>query len=440
MMNLSSHSKALAGIGLALIGLAVAAIAALGDRPDIAATAAIVAGSMLTVAAFFVRRAQKIVGRAALVCRAISNGDFEARALRVGDHGELQRLQQGLNDMIDRCDAFVREATAAMGALRDNKYYRRILPQGLHGALRIAATTMNEASEAIQARVSAFNADTAQFETAIGSIAGALADTSLNIGQTSGRLNRGATTTRERATMVSTRSGQATGNVQTVTAAASELSVTAREVGKAVNRSAQIAQHAVQMVAEASQVVRGLNGAAERIGSVVEMITAVAEKTNLLALNATIEAARAGSAGRGFAVVAQEVKSLASQTARATSEISAQIIETQSATKIAADCVTQIGSIITEMNEITEHLAGAVHQQTVATAQISSHLDRAFAGFQEISDSVRDVTATAGETERLAGTTMAASGNLSQQARSLTSEVNRFLAVLRRPDAERAAA
>ena len=440
MMNLSSHSKALASIGIALIALVATAIAAVAGSPGIAVAAAVAAALMLTVTAWFVRRAQKIVDGAALVCRAISNGDFEARMLRVGDHGELQRLQHGLNDMIDRCDAFVREATAAMGALRDNKYYRRILPEGLHGALQIAATTMNEATEVIQARVSAFNADTAQFETAIGAIAGALGDASLNIDQTSGRLNQGATTTRERATMVSMRSEQATGNVQTVAAAATQLSATAREVGKAVNRSAQIAQQAVQKVTEASLVVRGLNGAAERIGSVVEMITEVAEKTNLLALNATIEAARAGEAGRGFAVVAQEVKSLASQTARATSEISAQIIETQSATKTAADSITQIGSIITEMNEITEQLAGAVHQQTTATTDIASHLDRAFAGFHEISDSVRDVTVTAGETERLAGTTKAASGILSQQAQFLSAEVNRFLAMLRRPDADRAAA
>ena len=439
-MNLSSHSRALASIGTALIALVVAAIAAVADLPSIAVGAAGVSGLTITAAAYFVHRAQKIVAGAALVCRAISNGDFEARVLRIGDGGELQQLQHGLNDLIDRCDAFVREATAAMAALRDNKYYRRILPQGLHGALQIATTTMNDATEVIQARVSAFNADTAQFEAAIGTIVGALADASSNIGQTSTRLNQGAATTRERATTVSTTSAQATENMQTVAAAATELSVSAQEVGRDVDRSTQIAQQAVKKVEEASQIVRGLNSAAERIGSVVALITAVAEQTNLLALNATIEAARAGEAGRGFAVVAQEVKSLASQTAKATGEISAHIAEVQSTTKTAVDSITQIGTIVTEVNEITSHLAGAIHHQTVATTEIANHVDRAFAGVSEISGSVRDVTVTAGETEIFAGTTMVASGTLSQQAQDLATEVNRFLAMLRRPNTGRATA
>ena len=145
-------------------------------------------------------------------------------------------------------------------------------------------------------------------------------------------------------------------------------------------------------------------------------------------------------AGRGFAVVAQEVKSLASQTAKATGEISAHIAEVQSTTKTAVDSIGQIGTTIIEMSEITSHLAGAVHHQTVATTEIANHVDRAFAGVGEISGSVRDVTVTAGETEILASTTMVASGTLSQQAQDLATEVNRFLAMLRRPNTSRATA
>jgi methyl-accepting chemotaxis protein len=435
MTNLSSHSKAQACIATALLAMIAATVAMLFGSSEISAGCGGGAVLSLGAAGFFVRRAEKLVGDAVEVCRAISAGDFEARMLRVRDGGKLQHLQHALNDMIDRCDAFVRESTAAMAALRDNKYYRRILTTGLHGGLKTAASTMNDAAAAIQTRVSAFNADTAEFEVAIGAIAGALSHASSNIGQTSRQLNQGATTTRERVTVVSAATGQATDNMQSVSAAAAQLSVSAQQVGDNVNRSAEIAQQAVAKAGEAGRIVQGLSSAEEKIGTVVALIGAVAEQTNLLALNATIEAARAGEAGRGFAVVAQEVKTLASQTGKATDEIAAHIAEVQSSTRSAVDSIAQIGTIMTEMNAIAAHLAAAAQQQTSATTEIANNVDRAFVGVSEISGSVRDVTATAEQTESLAGATMAASSTLSDQAQSLTAEVDRFLAMLRRPSA-----
>ena len=102
-----------------------------------------------------------------------------------------------------------------------------------------------------------------------------------------------------------------------------------------VERATEIAQNADQLVGQ-------LSSGASRIGDVVKLIRAIAEQTNLLALNATIEAARAGEAGRGFAVVASEVKTLASQTAKATEEIATQIGAIQGSTAQAVEAIRQI--------------------------------------------------------------------------------------------------
>ena len=85
--------------------------------------------------------------------------------------------------------------------------------------------------------------------------------------------------------------------------------------------------------------VDDLRVAAEQIGNLAKLINSIAGQTDLLALNATIEAARAGEAGRGFAVVAGEVKALAEQTARATSDIASQVTSIQAATNGAADAI-----------------------------------------------------------------------------------------------------
>ena len=82
----------------------------------------------------------------------------------------------------------------------------------------------------------------------------------------------------------------------------------------------------------------------EAIESILSLIRDIAGQTNLLALNATIEAARAGDAGRGFAVVAQEVKSLASQTARATDDITTKITAIQQATRQTVEANGSIGN------------------------------------------------------------------------------------------------
>ncbi|TMJ02366.1 MAG: hypothetical protein E6G97_12850 [Alphaproteobacteria bacterium] len=134
-----------------------------------------------------------------------------------------------------------------------------------------------------------------------------------------------------------------------------------------VREGSDIGRTAVERAANSHQTIGALARAAKDIGDIVGVITAIAEQTNLLALNATIEAARAGEAGRGFAVVATEVKTLATQTAKATGEIGAKIAEIQATTGHAVASIGAITEAIDELSLVTNSVAAAMDQQRAAT-------------------------------------------------------------------------
>ena len=237
--------------------------------------------------------------------------------------------------------------------------------------------------------------------------------------------------TSARSTSVAAAAEQATGNVETAASAAGELAASIQEIGRQVTTAGDIATEAVACTSRTNEIVTGLAEAASHIGAVVKMITDIAEQTNLLALNATIEAARAGDAGKGFAVVAGEVKSLATQTAKATDEIAQQIGEVQNSTREAVEAIQSVTGTIEKIHQIQTGIASAVEEQTAATDEIARNVEQAAAGTRDVSKHIGQVTMAAGETDSGAQEMLAAADELAGQSENLNSEVERFISRIR---------
>jgi methyl-accepting chemotaxis protein len=269
------------------------------------------------------------------------------------------------------------------------------------------------------------------FQSAVGSIVEGVSSASSQLEQAANALTQTAASTHERSGVVAAASEQTSANVQGVAAASEQLSATVSEISRQVEASSVIAGEAVRQAEVTNARVTELSQSADRIGDVIGLINTIAGQTNLLALNATIEAARAGDAGKGFAVVAQEVKALASQTAKATNDIATQIASMQAATRDAVSAIAEITGTINKMSSISGTIAAAVEEQGATTQEISRNVTEAAKGTAEVACSITDVSRGASETGSASTRVLSSARSLSGESRNLKVEVERFLATVR---------
>ncbi len=287
-------------------------------------------------------------------------------------------------------------------------------------AARAAATRQAERVARLDALIRSFEADTAESLATVARAAGQLDGTAVELDAAA---RDGVALTQAVAGAADT----AAGNTQVAASAAEELTASVSEISRQVTQATEIARRAVAEANRTDETMQGLSVAAERIGEVVQLISGIAGQTNLLALNATIEAARAGEAGKGFAVVASEVKSLAAQTAKATSDIAEQIASMRAVALSAVETVRGIGAVVMEIDTAAASIAAAVEQQGAATREIARSVSDVARSTSGVSEDTQAASGAAQRTGAISSDVRRASEAFNAEAARMRDRIGDFL-------------
>jgi methyl-accepting chemotaxis protein len=315
-----------------------------------------------------------LVGMRSSVTR-LGEGDFE---------GTLSGLDRGdeLGDMARSIERFKIKAQekAREDMLREEAQQRLVQ--------EIKTKALQEMAETVERETNAAVGEVSRGTERMAHSASGMTDSAVLLGENSSNVAAAAE--------------EALANAQTVAAASSQLSSSISQIATQVNSSRTLTVEAVNVSRQAQATIGRLSEAAGKVGAVTNLISEIASQTNLLALNATIEAARAGEAGRGFAVVAAEVKALAEQTAKATTEIAQQIDEIQGATQLSVTSIDSIGEVIRKVDAVSAAIADAMEEQSAVTREIARTVEETSAAAREVATQIVSVSNEAVETSRRA--------------------------------------
>lgn len=373
-------------------------------RVSLATTAATM---LLAIAAAWIlsRNVSRRVLDLSKSARRVSEGDLDHQVAAEGDD-EIAELGKALNKMTGELSRRLSEQAASRAGLAKSvAAYSVAVDRLARGDLTVSITKEE--------------GELASLGENLGAMARSLRDMTLKVNETVGALTAAtseiSSTTQEQSASASESAAAVTETVVTVdevTQSAQQTSERAKAVATAARTSMEVSasgSQAVERTVEAMDRVKlqvasiaerilSLSEQAQAVGQIITTVNEIAEQSNLLALNAAIEAARAGEHGRGFAVVAQEVRNLAEQSKRATSDVrtilgdiqksTAQaVLATEEGSKAVAAAVERARDAGERIEQLTSTIGGAAR----AAEQIVIAAEQQVTGVGQISRAMHSI-------------------------------------------------
>ncbi len=354
-----------------------------------------------TVAEWYDCTAETVVEQeVAEIVKAASRGDFSQRFNLEGKEDFLLDLTQGLNQLLNTCEAGLNDIAEVLFAISQGDLTKTIETEyeGTFGKLK---NDTNMTVEKLKIMIEQIRSSTDSIYSGSKEIASGNNDLS------------------HRTEMQAARLQETAASMEQLTQAVKNNVGNAKQANELVTNSVNIAMEGGKVVENVIEMMEGINQSSRRIEDIIAVIDDIAFQTNILALNAAVEAARAGEQGNGFAVVAVEVRNLAQRAALAAAEIK----------KLIADSVTQVnngGQLVEQAGQTMNKIIDSIQGVTQIMSEISDASAEQNSDIIQVNQAINQMDNVTQQNAALVEQSAAAAESLEEQSQNLAVVIHNF--------------